>query len=127
MGENKQGCTCGPNAQCSDCPPRLPETVEEFQKARREAYVAGAMYYASGYTGSVEAQSRKRYPIRKKVPRVVEDEHGVAWRIADGILQARHNVGLSQQAVAYEPTLERLRLWGDLAANPDTYEEEVDE
>lgn len=93
---------------------RLPATWEEFQRARREAFAAGGSYYASGWTGSIAEEARRRYPITKRVPRVVSDGR-CEWRMVDGELEYRLS-NLVWQRCGYNA--ERVRLFADLLANP---------
>jgi uncharacterized protein (DUF849 family) len=74
--------------------PALPATVEEYQQALRQAFVAGAQFeYARWRTDRrqhsviAEEEARRRYPIRKQVPRTVSLAGGVLVRWDEGHLR----------------------------------------
>lgn len=110
---------------------KVPATVEEFQKALREAFAKGAWWglSPSGSPGAdTLAEARKRYPIRKKVPRVVTvprlagGEREV--KVVDGEFWVRQPGDwkwVRQYAVITDGTVRTLY---DLLENPFTYEEE---
>jgi hypothetical protein len=79
--------------------------------------------YPDAPCGPCDREAEKRYPLPMVTrPRVVTDSFAIAWRLADGALEFR----LSQSAPwrvtpHYGPmgvTVERIRLWADLLANP---------
>lgn len=58
---------------------KLPTTVEEYQRERRQAFERGAITFGSHpYRGEIEEEARKRYPLpKKKVARGVR--HNGHW------------------------------------------------
>lgn len=98
---------------------RLPTTVEEFQRARRDAYATGAYQWAPPHvtTSDVVRATRELYPIRRKVPRVLTDTLGVEWRWTGSVMQANTDEGW-HAATGYTFSPERCRIWHDLTSNP---------
>ena len=79
---------------------RLADDVErhnELQRARREAYEHGAREHDDGTHGgpdvsfdgwlqSVRAMAARRYPLKKRVPKVIPDPHGAGeWSTRMGV------------------------------------------
>jgi hypothetical protein len=74
-------------------------TEEDVRRREREAFAAGSDWsniYRDQWLGKfvtsreAEAEARRRYPIKKRVPRVVQiGENGREYRIKDGWLQVR--------------------------------------
>lgn len=65
---------------------RLPETWEEFQRARRVAYVRGAVSQCVWAADEAEALARRCYPIVRMVPRTIYlASGGVARATVDGV------------------------------------------
>jgi hypothetical protein len=73
--------------------PALPATVEEYQRARRDAFYCGAWWQAGQDDAElvvrdhVEAEARHQYPARKQVPRTVSLAGGVLVRWDEGHLR----------------------------------------
>ncbi|HET7321678.1 MAG TPA: hypothetical protein VFI96_04215 [Longimicrobiaceae bacterium] len=109
---------------------RLPETVEEYQRALRKAFEAGAFFnaHASFRQEVVDSEVRHRYPIRVRKPRVVKvprlpgGEREV--KVEDGEFWIR-NPGNEEWTRQYAViTADTIHTLADLLANPY---EEVDE
>ena len=107
---------------------KLPTTVEEFQQARRDAYVQGAIEQIRAPKGEVvgyEARQRakRHYPIRRCVPRVIRLSDGTEVKVIGDIVWSRRPdyAQWKKNAVA-QP--ENIRALADLLANPF---DEVDE
>jgi hypothetical protein len=105
--------------------PALPATVEEYQRALRKAFNDG-INYADRWPkegGNDEAEARRRYPIRKRVPRTVSLAGGVLVRWDEGhlrFLNPRNGDPYPLTCIG-SASLDALR---DLLANPYTLEEE---
>jgi hypothetical protein len=65
-----------------------------------------------------ESEAARRFPITRKVPRVVNDGH-CEWRAVDGELEYKIKPYPTWQPFGYNA--DRIKLLADLAANP--YEE----
>jgi hypothetical protein len=127
------------------------KTVTEREAVLREraAFAEGASWQryrgpsadvlASARLSLTEAEAAHTYPLpRVTRPRVVRDPHddyGQEWRVVNGRLEFRPPYGQWGEAhkrtdAIYDgsclfPTLERIRMWADLLANPtETVEDE---
>jgi hypothetical protein len=101
-------------------------TEAEVRRREREAFEDGAgWYYLDGHkwegrvAPAARREARKRYPIKRKVPRVVVDGYGIGWKVVGNEVRPEGIGGGS-----WTITAGRARLWADLVANPY---EEVDE
>ena len=129
---------------------RLAEDTETFnqeQRIRREAYAEGAAFYSPSqpmegaedhWMDEFRAEAARRYPLRKRVPKVIPDPHGygvwgaewddnakcwhAVWR------EGEHSVGW-QADLRHLPfllTLERIDLCRLLTSQPFDVEESTE-
>lgn len=114
----------------TDTTVRLPETVEEFQRALREAFHKGAWWGLSPSAvpraDTIIAEARELYPIRKKAQRTLVSPDGSEWRCVGHSEGPRFYVlvpgsNRSIPATGWTPTPDLVKLWSDLLARP--YEE----
>ncbi len=94
----------------------IPATWEEFQRARREAFVLGCAF--GGYQNAEElaAEVRRHYPITRKVPRVVSVWGGTAHFNERGHLLFENLRGEPMSKYGLAP--ESVAAIRDLLANP---------
>lgn len=103
-------------------------TEEEVLRRERAAFTVGTKWgedcaldgqYVMG-AQVIEGEARRRYPIRKKVPRVVRDTVGgvVEWKTEHGRFYARCDGGEWEASNGYDITADRVLVWADLVANP---------
>lgn len=113
-----------------------PDGMEQYnrdQRLRREAFAAALAY--AGACGSNHAAraaiAAKRYPLRKRVPKVIPDPHGtgewammgdrfIGWRQGEPLLAA---VGFTTSGPCATP--ERVRGLAALLDDPWTWEEDT--
>lgn len=96
---------------------RLPATWEEYQRERRKVWLdCAAWIFSRGKVAiaGTQEESARRYPITKRVPRVLSDGR-CEWRMVAGELEYRL-ANLTWQRVGYNA--DRVRLFADLLANP---------
>lgn len=100
---------------------KLPTTVEEYQRARRDAFLRGMQQFYTS-PGGVE-QAKRAYPIRRKVPRVVAAPDGIHRRYTVREDEEGLSVVMSQDGEEVEKwfTAAEVRIMADLTTRP--YEE----
>ena len=103
--------------------------------ARRHAFVDGAVWAISlrgvDPPTAPKMEAMKRYPMPTvEVPRVVNDPtlKDYEWSVSNGIVRWRDRNGSGDWSIAPEAvvTVDRVKLWADLIANP-TERRQVDE
>jgi hypothetical protein len=102
-------------------------TEEEVRRRERVAFAAGSDWrignfgpYPDGSYPQVGDEAKRRYPIKKRVPRVVQfGENGREYRIKDGWLQVR-----SGELCLWSNMVFRAMEIRDLLDNP---EQEIEE
>jgi hypothetical protein len=96
-------------------------TEEEVRRREREAFCQGAMWRVDRRNDACPAslEARRRFPITKRVPRVLADEDGTEWRITENGLEWRNpKIAPSYPWSAIGYSAERLRVWEDLRQSP---------
>jgi hypothetical protein len=143
--EGGGGCSCGLYALLdgsrgerapAQCATAVADDVEQYnreQRIRREAYAEGLAPRHLDPLGR-KRLAAKRYPLRKHVPKVIEDPHcRGSWRLVAEDADHKERAQFSNDGVLdwHDPstllwTSDRIRALAALLKNPWTFEESTE-